>query len=227
METRTIRGRTFLQPDPDTEGLDVRDTPPARGETLTGVVITRADWSRAQLDDSTITHSALTGVGLVEARIASGRLTATTFRTVDFSTSRWEDTKVERCTFVRCTFMGANLADVAAENVIFEDCRLDYAYLTALRAVGSVAFVRCSMREATFQGCRLPDVVFADCTLADTEFSGCDLRGADFRGSNIELIQGVESFRGTTLEAGQLHQLTTALAKDFGIAIADSTDVTL
>lgn len=226
METRTIRGRTFLLPDPDTDGLDEHDAPPTRGYTLTEVLVAEADWARTQIEDATITHSVLTRVGLLEAHIASCRLSATTFVGVDFSSSRWADTKLERCVFTGCTFMGVNLADVAAENVIFEDCRLDYAYFSAVRAIGSVAFVRCTMRETSLEGCRLPEAVFADCRLVDTEFSACDLRGADFRGSNIEQVQGVESFKGTTLDAGQLHQLTTALVRDFGISVADSADAT-
>jgi uncharacterized protein YjbI with pentapeptide repeats len=224
METRTIRGRTFLLPDPGREGLDEHDAPPTRSQTLTEVLVTEADWARAQLQDATITHSVLTRVALADAHLASCRFSATTFSGVDFSASRWEDSKLERCVVRGCAFMGVNLANMTAENVIFEDCRLDYAYLSAVRAVGNVAFVRCSMREASFEGCRLPQAIFADCTLADTEFFGCDLRGADFRGSNIERIRGVDSFKGVTLDSGQLHQLTTALANDLEIVVADAAD---
>ncbi len=120
--------------------------------------------------------------------------------------------------------MGANLAEIIVDNVIFDDCRFDYAYLNAFRATGGVAFVRCTMRETTFEAARLPDAVFAHCTLVDTDFNGCDLRGADFRGSNLEQVRGVASFRGTVLDAGQLPQLTTALVQDFEVVVAAAAE---
>jgi uncharacterized protein YjbI with pentapeptide repeats len=220
METRTIRDRKFLLPDPHTEGLDECDAPPTRGQTLSEVTATDADWGRAQLEDATITHSVLTRVNLAEARITGGRLSAATFTGVDFASSRWDATKIDRCVFTGCTFVGANLADVSAENLIFEDCRFDYAYLHALRAVGGVAFVRCAMRETSFEAARLLEAVFADCMLTDTEFNGCDLRGADVRGSNLDQVQGVVSFRETVLDTEQLSQLATALVRDFELVVA-------
>ena len=136
METRTIHGRKFLLPGQDVEGLDEWDEPPSRGEILTEVVVSNANWALAQIQDSTVNHSFVERAVLSNASISSSRLSATILRGADFSSSRWSETKIERCTFSGCSFVGANLAEIIVDNVIFDDCRFDYAYLNAFRATG-------------------------------------------------------------------------------------------
>ena len=127
----------------------------------------------------------------------SSRLSATILRGADFSSSRWSETKIERCTFSGCSFVGANLAEIIPRTRTFDYCRFDDAYLNAFRATGGVAFVRCTMRETTFEAARLPDAVFAHCTSRPYRFQRVRPAGCRLPGSNLEQVRGVASFRGT------------------------------
>ena len=91
--------------------------------------------------------------------------------------------------------------------------------IAVLRTAGSVAFVNCSMVEASLVGCRWDKAVLDGCRLSGVEFDHCDLRGTDLRGNSLETVRGVGSLRGVTLTADQVADLAAALVADLDLRI--------
>jgi uncharacterized protein YjbI with pentapeptide repeats len=141
------------------------------------------------------------------------------FEQVDLSSARWSEVKVERTRFTGCKLSGLVWSEGSLGNVLFEDCRLDYASFRQVDVVGPVAFVNCTLSEASVVGGRWRAVAVDSCRLGGMEFDGCDLRGADLRGNSLDGVRGVESLRGVTIAAEQVDQLAVALVVDLGITV--------
>lgn len=100
-----------------------------------------------------------------------------------------------------------------------ENCRLDYAFLTEIKATGPVAFIGCSMTETTFTAGTFPRTVFEGCKLSGVTLNGPDLRGADFRGHDISGLNGGIALRGATLSPAQIPTLTELLLQELSIKV--------
>jgi uncharacterized protein YjbI with pentapeptide repeats len=114
---------------------------------------------------------------------------------------------------------GLHVVDSRLTNVLFENCRLDYATLATVRSTGPVAFVNCTLVEASITGGKLDKASFDDCRMTNLELDHTDLRGADLRNNQLETITGITSLRGATLTPHQLTDLSTALIKDLSLRI--------
>ncbi len=95
----------------------------------------------------------------------------TVFDGVDLSSARLDGGKLDRVHFRRCQLSGLTLSGVVCENVLFEDCRLDYATFDAVRTAGALAFVNCSMTEVSLVNCRWDKAVMDGCRLSGLELS--------------------------------------------------------
>lgn len=199
METRRLRDTTAVLPGEEPDDLDLVDVPPRPGKTVSDVLVDNDVWTRAEL-----TKVALSRSWLLNA---------------DLSSIRWDGGAIERCVFRGCTLVGANIVGVVLKNVIFENCRLDYASLSQLRTVGPVLFIGCSLTETTFQHTNLSAAAFDGCKLAATSFEECDLRGADLRGNDLTSITGISSLRGARLSETQLAGLTEAVVRDLQLDV--------
>jgi uncharacterized protein YjbI with pentapeptide repeats len=59
-----------------------------------------------------------------------------------------------------------SMTAVHVRSVEFTGCKLDYAVLDQVRAIGPVIFDHCSLREAEFTGCLLAGSLFDECDLS-------------------------------------------------------------
>ncbi|MGC4940704.1 pentapeptide repeat-containing protein [Kribbella sp. DT2] len=193
MEFRVVRDVRVMLPS------DELDESAGEGDELRGVRVVGAQWQRAEWD-----RRAVGGV---------------VFERVDLSSARWSGVKVERTRFTGCKLSGLAWSDGSLGNVLFEDCRLDYASFRQVDVVGPVTFVNCTLTEASVVGGRWRTVAVESCRLEGMEFDGCDLRGADLRGNLLSGVRGVESLRGVTVAAEQVDQLAAALVADLGITV--------
>jgi uncharacterized protein YjbI with pentapeptide repeats len=200
METRRLRDTTAVLPGEDPDDVDQVEAAPRPGAAVADALVTGDDWTRVELTQVTLSRSWLLNA--------------------DLSGTRWDGGAIDRCVFRACTLVGANIANTTLKNVIFENCRLDYAALSHVRTVGPTLFLGCSLTETTFQHSSLTDAAFDGCKLAATSFDECDLRGADLRGNDLAAITGVASLRGARLTEIQLAGLTEAVVRDFQLNLS-------
>jgi len=216
MDTRTVGELRILAPDLDPRDLDDVTEPPEY--ELDEAKVDGADWAGLQLGGG-LRLSHLTGVSLAQATWRNATVYGCRFERVDFSGAQLAGLTVERCTFVGCRMTGVQVRDSTLKNVLFEDCRLDYASLTDVRATGSVGWVGCKLDNATLTKCQLPAVALRSCSLDTVEFRDCDLRGADLRGNDLSGTNGLSSLRGVRLAAGQLLELAAVAVRTLDIAL--------
>ncbi|MDT5037714.1 MAG: hypothetical protein QOE03_2899 [Micromonosporaceae bacterium] len=212
-----------LIPDLDPRDLDATADPP--DDDLDEAMVDGADWSGRTLAGAGIRRSHLLGVTLTDATWRNVRLYGCRFDRVDFSGSRLDGLTIERCEFVGCRMTGVQLADSTLKNVVFDDCRLDYAGLADVRASGPVAWAGCTLANAVLTDCRLPAAVFADCRLAGLELNDCQLGGADLRGNDLSGISGLLSLREATVAASQLGDLAALAVRELDITVVEGPPV--
>jgi uncharacterized protein YjbI with pentapeptide repeats len=217
METRTIHDLQFLLPSIDES--DLKEVTSFEANELRYCLVGAADLSRIQLEDASIVGTKFSGTSLSGAAWDEVAITSVSFQRVDLSSARMQNCKLDRVHFAGCKLSGLHLSDTSFDQVIFENCRLDYATLDTVRATGPIAFLNCTLTEATLTACKWTQAVISDCRLSGVELDHCDLRGTDFRNSALDTIRGITSLRGVTITAGQLADLTAAFVADLDIQI--------
>lgn len=198
MDTRTIRDTTILLPGREND-LDPTNIVPRDGVAISDRLIGGDTLARTNLIKATITRTLIVNADLSSARLI--------------------DTRWDRCVLRGCTLIGANITGGTFKNVIFENCRLDYATFDQVRTAGPTAFVGCALTETTFTSCGLTLVTFDGCKLASTEFDSADLRGADLRGNDLSRLIGIGSLRGAVIGEEQVAGLTEALMRDLELIV--------
>ncbi|MCK8680973.1 pentapeptide repeat-containing protein [Streptomyces lichenis] len=181
--------------------------------------------------DADLRSLALTGVQLITGRVSDVRAERVRFESLnlhgveiigsELGSLHWSEGRLTRVHFRDCRLMGATLDGVVLDDVLFEECRLDYATVRKVRAGGPVAFVGCAFTEGTFTDCDLSGAVFSDCGLRLTEFGGGRYRGVDLRGSDLSRIRGVANLAEVRIDPGQHADLAQALVGELGITIGD------
>lgn len=199
MDTRALRDLAVLLPGEDPDDLDQLDGPPCEGSALAERLVTGDAWTRAQLVKMNISRS--------------------WFVNADLASCRFDSVTLDRCVLNGCTLVGAQWNDVTLKNVVFENCRIDYATFTDIRTVASVALIGCSLTEATFTRCKLGVAAFDGCRLTATSFEASDLRGADLRGNDLSSVTGIESLRGAIVSDDQLPGLIEAVVSDLDLSV--------
>ncbi|RSM55055.1 hypothetical protein DMB66_36520 [Actinoplanes sp. ATCC 53533] len=199
MQIRAVRDVKVVLPGDKPDDLPRWERIPRAGEAVTEAVVTGGTWTRATLEDVSMTRSWLSGADLSAMTLTSARL--------------------DRCVLTGCSLVGAHLDAVTLKDVIFENCRLDYATLHHLKAAGPVAFIGCSLTETTLSSCTLPTVVFDGCKFAGLTIEQCDLRGADLRGNDLAGLACATALRGTIVSDSQLPALTQLLVNELSIKI--------
>ncbi|MFC9973316.1 pentapeptide repeat-containing protein [Spirillospora sp. NPDC127200] len=220
MDIREIRDRKILLPSDEPELRTPVTWPPSRGD-LADLEVVGQDWSRLRLEDRALIGSSLSGVLLAHAHVEDARITNSVLQDCDLASSRWINTRIDRCVLRGCRLTGAYVQRLTLSDVVFERCRVDYATLAGLHAVGAVGFIDCTLRETVIEESRLDDVVFADCTMTDVRFASTRLRNADLRGSRLDTLTGIPCLAGATIGADQVDQLTQAFVVDLQLNVHD------
>jgi uncharacterized protein YjbI with pentapeptide repeats len=195
------------------------------------------DTTRGSIEDFQYIGERLRELDLSHTRLLTGRLGgieadrvameetqlhSVEFTDCTFGALRCANSKLSRVVFRDCKLMGATFEDCTFDSVLFEGCRLDYAILTRIRAIGSVAFTKCSLAEAEISGNDLADeTAFEGCTLRKTEFQPGKYRGVDLRGSDLTEVIGPVNLTGVIISPDQEHQLAQALIAALDLTITD------
>ncbi|HCT77612.1 MAG TPA: hypothetical protein DGG94_19760 [Micromonosporaceae bacterium] len=202
VDTRKVRELAILLPGDEPDDLDPIDGIPKDKTTVAGRLISGEAWTRVKLTGCTITRC-----WLVNADLASIDFTEVTF---------------DRCVFRGCSLIGAHLTESALKNVIFENCRLDYATFTTVRTTGPVAILGSSLTETVFDRCKLNALVVDSCKLNAPTFTACDMRGTDLRGNDLSKTIGVTtSLRGSILSEDQVIGFTEAVTRELELTIKE------
>jgi uncharacterized protein YjbI with pentapeptide repeats len=200
MPTRTVRDTEIALPDDDPDDLDPIDRLPRDEESITEAVIRGEVWARATINGLTLRRSWLSGADLAGVTIA--------------------ESTFDRCVFTGCTLVGADVHTLTLRDVIFENCRLDYATLQRVKTASPVAFLGCSLVEATFAASALSFAVFDGCKFIGLLFSESDLRGADVRGNDLSGLTSATALRGATLSGTQVPSFTDLVLRELAMTIA-------
>jgi fluoroquinolone resistance protein len=217
METTTVGDLRITTPDLDPDELDLFED--ELDDDLTEARVEGAAWPGLELAGARIDRSLLVGVDLTESVWRNLTLRGCRLENVDLSGATFAGATVERCEFVGCRMTGLHLAKTSLKDVVFTDCRLDYARLDEVRVTGPTAWVRCLLGNATLTGCRLPTAALSECRLTDLELVGCDLRGTDLRDSDLTGVRGLDSLRGATIDTAQLEDVAVVAARELGLDV--------
>lgn len=111
-----------------------------------------------------------------------------------------------------CKFTGADLTDVRALEVRFEETLLINAKMPG-RDFRKAMLTRLDFSQADLRKCDFRHATFSDCSLRDAlldaaRFEGADLRGADLGGVRLG---DASQFRGATISSEQASQLLSEL----------------
>ncbi|MGH3450212.1 MAG: pentapeptide repeat-containing protein [Haloechinothrix sp.] len=199
METRAVRDLTILLPGDQPGDLPLLNALPSHGDAISGRRVTGQVLARVH-----VTDTAVRGCWLTNA---------------DLSGARFESASFDRCVFRGSTLIGAHLTDVVLKNVIFENCRLDYASINRARTLGPTAFLGCSLAETAIEDSTFTQAALDNCNLTGLALDTTDLRGADLRGNDLAAIAGITNIRGATISDHQLPGISEALVRDLELMI--------
>ncbi|WP_316520658.1 pentapeptide repeat-containing protein [Kitasatospora brasiliensis] len=216
-------GRTIVTlPDPDDDPyLGVVNSPPRPGSTVTEFRYTDQDMRDLDLTEADLRNGILHNLTAQRTTIENVRFSSVRITASDLGSLQLSGSKASRTLFRDCRLMGATVTGAVWDNVLFENCRLDYATFNQIRASGPLVFDRCVLTEATFTGCDLTGVVMRDCVLRATGFDSGTHKGLDLSGSDLSTIRGVGNLRGVVISRGQEHQLTEALLAELNVTYSE------
>ena len=223
MSTRTFGTATITVPDLDEPGLyltNVSTLDNPRG-AVQDFAFGDANLRSLELADTQLITGRIHGVRAQRVEFASLNLHGVEITGSDLGAARWSESTLTRVVIRDTKLLGATLAGLVLDDVLFENCKLDYATFTKVRATGPVAFAGCILTEATFTDCDLSNVVFSDCTLRLTEFGPGRYRGADLRGNDLSTLRGLAHLAKVRIDPGQQHDLAQALVSELDIAVGD------
>ncbi|WP_282697568.1 pentapeptide repeat-containing protein [Streptomyces sp. CC208A] len=223
MATRVFGHVTVTTPDLDEPGLYL-----ANIDTL--------DSPRGIVQDFSFKGADLRSLDLADTRLITGRIAEVHSQRVEFRTLnlhdveisgsdlrsvRWNESRLTRVVLRDCKLMGAALDGLVLDDVLFENCRFDYATFDRIRATGPVVFTGCVLTEAVFSDCDLSGVVFSDCALRLAEFGGGRYRDTDLRGNDLSTLRGVAHLAKVRIDHTRQADLVHALVNELDITVGD------
>jgi uncharacterized protein YjbI with pentapeptide repeats len=181
-----------------------------------GTMVRALDVKDVRLLDGKILSVRCERASMTKVHVRSVQFTA-----CELGSLRWAGGKISRTRFDACKLLGARLEDVTLEHVVFTDCKMDYAMLDRIRAVGPVLFIRCSLREAEFTGCDLAGSLFDECDLSLATFGRGKYSTCDLRGNDLSAVTGAHHLKRIVIDRAQLMQLAKALAAELEVTFGD------
>nr|MDT0663440.1 pentapeptide repeat-containing protein [Micromonospora sp. DSM 115978] len=218
MRTTTVGDVKILLPDLDPEDLDqVTDLP---DDDLRDGLVEDVSWRGRQIANLNIRGCRVTGADLGEVNWEGGALYGCEIVRTDLSGAALTGVTIERCSVTGSRFTGTRLIDVRLKDILFDNCRFDYATLNRVGAAGSVAFINCTLGHGTWSSCRLSGVAMRSCDLTNLELDSCRLDGADLRGSRLHAFAApLDNLQGIALTEDQLPDLTRMAVNALGIEV--------
>jgi len=202
-------------------------------EELSSLSTAHGTVSDFQFSDATVRVLELKNGRLLQGKVCAIRaeradftgmhLNSVEFTGCDLASLRWVGGKVSRARFDGCKLLGARFEDVALENVVFTNCKMDYATLDQIRATGPVLFAHCSLREAECTESDLTGCLFDDCDLHLANFGRGTYRRCDLRGNDLSVLNSTRHLRRVIIDRAQTIQLGEALAMELDVTFGDDT----
>ncbi|MFK0296819.1 pentapeptide repeat-containing protein [Streptomyces sp. NPDC090442] len=223
METLTFGRVTITTPDLNEPGLylsNVSTLNSPRG-MVQDFAYVDADLRSLEIADTQLITGRINGVRSQRTQFDALNLHGVEITGSDLGAGRWSASKLTRVALRDCKLMGVELDGLTLDDVLVENCKLDYATFAGVRATGPVAFVNCVLTEATFADCDLTDVVFSECTLRLTEFGAGRYRDTDLRSSDLSTIRGLTNLKRVRINPGQQAELAEALMAELDISVGD------
>ncbi|MFE7525805.1 pentapeptide repeat-containing protein [Kitasatospora sp. NPDC057542] len=222
MPTRRYGRTTVTLPDLDDDPyLGVINSPPRPGSTVTEFRYTDQDVRDLDLTGTDLRNGILHNVTAQRTTVENVRLSSVQITAGDLGSLQLSGSKASRTLFRDCRLMGAAVTGAVLDNVLFDNCRLDYATFDQVRASGPLVFDQCVLTEATFTGCDLTGVVMHDCVLHATGFGAGTYRDLDLSGSDLSTVRGVGNLRKAVISRAQQHQLTDALLVELNVTYSE------
>ncbi|MFF2813831.1 pentapeptide repeat-containing protein [Streptomyces sp. NPDC058000] len=223
MDTITFDRVTLALPGLDEPGLylsNVESLVSGRG-IVQDFQYTDAQLRSLELENTQLITGRITRLRTAQSQVNEVRLNSVEVDGTDLGNAQWADSKLSRVVFRNCKIMGGTLAGLTFEDVLFENCKLDYTAFEKVRAAGPVVFSKCSLAEASFHDCDLSNAIFKDCVLRMTQFGKGRYKGADLRGNDLSAIRGLTHLSKVRIDPAQQAELAQALVAELDITIGD------
>jgi len=145
-------------------------------ETFTKVVALQQFLTNKEFDDCLFTNC-----DFANSHFSSSSFTDCTFTDCNLSLVQLKNSGLKNVHFINCKLIGIAFheADDFLFQVQFTDCILDFASFS-YKKMPKTPFMRCSLKEVTFQGTQLQQAIFDECDLQMTLFNETNLIEADF-----------------------------------------------
>lgn len=173
------------------------------------------DWrfERCNLSRSHLTGARLEGVIFTNCRastlsFAGSTLTETVVDGGDFGNTKFLGATLSTVQFKRCKMTGADLSEVRALDVTFEETLLVLAILPKF-SFRKAHLIGVDFSDADLRHCDFRDAVLTDCSLRDANISGCRFQGADLRGADLGGMKLTDAsrFQGAAISKRQAGDL--------------------
>jgi uncharacterized protein YjbI with pentapeptide repeats len=190
----------------------------SRGAEFEGVAFDGDDIASRVAHDLRLERVRLKNINL-DAVAARGL----TIRDGVVSGGSWANLQAEGSTFARIAVTGvratgANFADAALTDALFDGCRLDLA-LFRFATLNRVVLSDCRLDEADFYGATLASVRLERCSIRRASFDAATLSRCEIRSCDLTEIAGVERLAGASIGWEELIQIADLLADAHGIAV--------
>jgi len=169
----------------------------------------------------TLHHVSISRSTLADTRLSDLELMDVALRNVSVANASWENVTARRVEFFNSQAVGFQLGLLKAEDLYFEDCRLDYARLEVENRRGIIVFHRCTFTEAVLGG-DLSGIVFSECEFSGAEFRARRAAGCDLTGSRLVGSSGLMTLAGALITDDQAMALSAQLATEVGLVIAEA-----
>lgn len=165
--------------------------------------LSRSRFIGARLEDVTFANCRASAISFVGATLTDSSVDGGDFGNADFRGARLSGIK-----FARCKMTGANLSEVAALDVVFEEALLVLALLP------NFSFRKASLRgvdfsEADLRQCDFREAVLTDCSLRDANITDCRFHGTDLRSADLGGVKLTDAsrFKGAVISKRQAGEL--------------------
>jgi uncharacterized protein YjbI with pentapeptide repeats len=217
MDNRTVAGATLRRP------IGIEDLPTSE-LSLAG----RFSYSDCQADDvdqadvagqGALQNVVVTRSNLTGSRLADLELIDVALNNVVVANAAWEKVTARRVEVVNCQAVGFQLGLLKAEDLYFEECKLDYSRLDVDQRRGVIAFHRCTFTEALLDG-DLSGVVFSECEFKGAEFRARRAANCDLTSSRLSGATGLLTLVGAKITEEQAMTVSGQLATEAGLVIS-------
>lgn len=139
-------------------------------------------------------------------------------RFVDLSNSTLKRATLARVRFVASRLTGLSLPETRVSNVVFEECKLDFAQFWKAK-LKNVIFLRCKLQNAVLEETELTNVFFDDCDLQGATFDNALLSNVSLLRSNVIGMRiELQKLKGVAIDS---YQAAVLMAQSIGCRVKE------